>query len=46
MRTLFFLSILFITADATTISASVIQFTIAALIACAVFINQLKEVKQ
>jgi hypothetical protein len=35
-----------ITSDATTLSASVIQFTIAALIACAVFINQSKEVKQ
>jgi len=46
MKTLFFLSTLLITADATTISASVIQFTIAALIACAVFINQSKEVKQ
>jgi uncharacterized membrane protein len=46
MKTLFFLSILLITADATTISASVIQLTIAAFIACAVFINQPKEAKQ
>jgi hypothetical protein len=46
MKTLFFLSILFITAEAQTLSASVIQFTLAAGIACAVFINQLKEVKQ
>jgi hypothetical protein len=46
MKTLFFLSILLITADATTISASVIQFTLAALIAGAVFVNQSKEVKQ
>jgi uncharacterized membrane protein len=46
MRTLFFISILLITADATTFYASVIQFTIAAFIACAVFINQPKEAKQ
>jgi hypothetical protein len=46
MKTLFFLSILFITADATTLYASVIQFTLAAFIACAVFVNQSKEAKQ
>jgi hypothetical protein len=46
MKTLFFLSILFITADATTLSASVIQLTLAAGIALAVFINQSEEVKQ
>jgi hypothetical protein len=46
MRALFFLSLLFIASDAPTLSASVIQFTFAALIACAVFINQTKEVKQ
>jgi hypothetical protein len=46
MKTLFFLSILLITAEATTLTASVIQFTIAALIAGAVFINQSKEAKQ
>jgi len=46
MKTIFFLSILLITAEAQTISASVIQFTLAALIAGAVFVNQSKEVKQ
>jgi hypothetical protein len=46
MKTLLFLSLLFIASDAPTLSASVIQLTIAALIACAVFINQTKEVKQ
>jgi hypothetical protein len=46
MKTLFFLSILLITAEATTIYASVTQFTLAALIAGAVFVNQSKEVKQ
>jgi hypothetical protein len=40
MRTLFLLSLLFIASNAPSISASVIQLTLAALIACAVFINQ------
>jgi hypothetical protein len=46
MRTLLLLSLLFLASDAPSISASVIQLTIAALIAGAVFINQSKEVKQ
>jgi hypothetical protein len=46
MRTLSLLSLLFLSSDAPNLSASVIQLTIAALIACAVFINQSKEVKQ
>jgi hypothetical protein len=46
MKTLLFLSLIFIASDAPSPSASVIQLTFAALIACAVFINQSKEVKQ
>jgi hypothetical protein len=46
MKTLSLLSLLFIASDAPSLSASVIQLTIAALIVCAVFINQTKEVKQ
>jgi hypothetical protein len=46
MKTLSLLSLIFLASDAPSISASVIQLTIAALIACAVFINQLKGVKQ
>jgi hypothetical protein len=46
MKTLSILSLLFIASDASSLSASVIQLTIAALIAGAVFINQSKEVKQ
>jgi hypothetical protein len=46
MRTLLLLSLIFIASDAPNLSASVIQLTIAALIACAVCINQSKEVKQ
>jgi hypothetical protein len=46
MKTLSLLSLLFVASDAPTLSASVIQFTFAALIACAVFINQSKEAKQ
>jgi cell division protein FtsW (lipid II flippase) len=46
MRTLIFFSLLFIASDAPNLSASVIQLTCAALIACAVFINQSKEVTQ
>jgi hypothetical protein len=46
MKTLLFLSLLFISLDAPNLSASVIQLTFTALIACAVFINQSKEVKQ
>jgi hypothetical protein len=46
MKTLFLLSLLLIASDAPTLSASVIQLTFAAIIACAVFINQTKEVKQ
>jgi hypothetical protein len=40
MKTLSLLSLLFIASDAPSLSASVIQLTIAAIIACAVFINQ------
>jgi hypothetical protein len=40
MKALLFLSLLFIASDAPTLSASVIQLTFAALIACTVFINQ------
>jgi hypothetical protein len=40
MKTLLLLSLIFIASDAPTLSASVIQLTFAALIACAVFINQ------
>jgi hypothetical protein len=46
MRTLSLLSLIFLASDAPNLSASVIQLTIAALIACAVFINQTKEFKQ
>jgi hypothetical protein len=46
MRTLILLSLIFIASDAPNLSASVLQFTFAAIIACAVFINQSKEVKQ
>jgi hypothetical protein len=45
MKTLSILSLLFIASDAPTLSASVIQLTLAAGIAFAVFINQSKEVK-
>jgi len=40
MRTFSLLSLIFLASDAPNLSASVIQLTIAALIACAVFINQ------
>jgi hypothetical protein len=46
MKTLLSLSLLFLASDAPNLSASVIQLTFAAIIACAVFINQSKEVKQ
>jgi hypothetical protein len=46
MKTLSLLSLIFIASDAPSLSASVIQLTFAALIACAVFINQSKEAKQ
>jgi hypothetical protein len=46
MKTLILLSLLFIASDAPSLSASVIQLTFTAIIACAVFINQTKEVKQ
>jgi hypothetical protein len=45
MRTLSLLSLLFLSIDGP-LALSIIQFTYAALIACAVFINQTKEVKQ
>jgi hypothetical protein len=45
MKTLFLLSLLFLSIDGP-LTLSIIQFTYAALIACAVFINQSKEVKQ
>jgi hypothetical protein len=40
MKTLSLLSLLFVASDAPNLSASVIQLTSAALIACAVFISQ------
>jgi hypothetical protein len=46
MKTLLFLSIIFLASDAPNLSASVLQLTFAAIIAGAVFINQTKEAKQ
>jgi hypothetical protein len=46
MRTLLFLSLLFLASDAPSLGASLIQLSAAALIALVLFINQSKEVKQ